>query len=1056
MGVKLEASDFSSNDNSIGLNDSFEANSTTDQYVGFRVDGDSSNAFEGEMADVHLVDGQALDGDSFGKDQDGTWVRQSYSGDHGTNGFHLDFEDADNLGNDASSNGNNLTANGDPDQIIMNDPGEGTDGNDVIIGNDKLSTLDGGAGDDLLVAGDVIGGEEALSSIGMSGGTSDYLTTTLAAEGNRTTWTFSSWVKRDSISDLNGHIFGSGPNLSNTSNSTMSYIRFDSDNHLSVYDYDQGLQGHVRTEMAFTDNDWHHITVAYDTTQDNPEDRVKFYVDGVEVGKEAGSQYPDEDFEGYFNTSQIHMIGRYSGGAGDRMFNGELARTEFVDGQALGAAAFGQEVGGEWSPSEYDGSYGDNGFHLDYSDGTNTGVDASGNGNDFGINGTLSHMAESGLNLPLPGGAMLNGGSGDDTLIGGAGDDTLVGGSGADVARYAGSMADYTITNNGDGSYSVSNSKNSQAGDIGKDMLSGIETVEFDDNGTVTSIDLTEESGPVGSDAKVVLAAWEAVTHKLTVTDADLLEADTTEVLTYSIDGLEADGNGVYTLASGATVTFDADGNYTYNPAASGQPTNDSFTWRATDTSGLSTKGTVKLSAGPEALYGIGHSVSIDGDAGRLNWTPVGNADRTKWTLSGWVKLDGTNEAQMIYSLDRGNHANNSDMFYIGFTADGNFRIYEIQNASPSVLELNLKTEQTWDETEGWINYHIEMDTSQSDPSQRVRLWMNGVAVSNYAEELYPDHHAQMGLGMDETMTIGREDTRNRNPLQGELAEMRYLDGVTHGGPEAAGLGHFEDGAWVPDAYEGDYGANGYHLDFADSNAFATDRSGQGNSGSFTISGSLNEGTDTPTTGLDLSGVDYTATDGNDMLKGGSRTATLDGGAGDDLIEAGDVIGGEEALSSIGMSGGTSDYMTTTLEAEGNRTTWTFSSWVKRDSISDLNGHIFGSGPNLSNTSNSTMSYIRFDSDNHLSVYDYDQGVQGHVRTEMAFTDNDWHHITVAYDTTQDNPEDRVKFYVDGVEVGKEAGSQYPDPDFEGYFNTSQIHMIGRYSGGGGQPHVQR
>ena len=55
-----------------------------------------TNAFyNGYLADVHFVDGQALDKTSFGGfDPDtGVWNPKEYSGTHGTNGFHLDFSD---------------------------------------------------------------------------------------------------------------------------------------------------------------------------------------------------------------------------------------------------------------------------------------------------------------------------------------------------------------------------------------------------------------------------------------------------------------------------------------------------------------------------------------------------------------------------------------------------------------------------------------------------------------------------------------------------------------------------------------------------------------------------------------------------------------------------------------------------------------------------------------------------------------------------------------------------------------------------------------------------
>ena len=71
--------------------------------------------FSGCLADVFLIDGQALDPTSFGEfDTNDVWQPIAYTGSYGTNGFHLPFSDnstAAALGTDTSSNGNTWTVN---------------------------------------------------------------------------------------------------------------------------------------------------------------------------------------------------------------------------------------------------------------------------------------------------------------------------------------------------------------------------------------------------------------------------------------------------------------------------------------------------------------------------------------------------------------------------------------------------------------------------------------------------------------------------------------------------------------------------------------------------------------------------------------------------------------------------------------------------------------------------------------------------------------------------------------------------------------------------------
>jgi len=72
--------------------------------------------FDGYMAEVNFVDGQALTPSSFGStnDQTGVWQPIAYTGTYGTNGFYLPFSNTastSTLGNDFSGNSNNWTTN---------------------------------------------------------------------------------------------------------------------------------------------------------------------------------------------------------------------------------------------------------------------------------------------------------------------------------------------------------------------------------------------------------------------------------------------------------------------------------------------------------------------------------------------------------------------------------------------------------------------------------------------------------------------------------------------------------------------------------------------------------------------------------------------------------------------------------------------------------------------------------------------------------------------------------------------------------------------------------
>jgi hypothetical protein len=102
----------------------------------------------GYLADIHFIDGQALDPSSFGEfDTNGVWQPIAYAGTYGTNGFHLPFSDnstAAALGTDTSSNGNTWTVNniavGGAQPALYSSPNLYTNAADVIANGTPLSS----------------------------------------------------------------------------------------------------------------------------------------------------------------------------------------------------------------------------------------------------------------------------------------------------------------------------------------------------------------------------------------------------------------------------------------------------------------------------------------------------------------------------------------------------------------------------------------------------------------------------------------------------------------------------------------------------------------------------------------------------------------------------------------------------------------------------------------------------------------------------------------------------------------------------------------------------
>ena len=109
---------------SFGVNSAPSLNATmgfntasTTQRLGLDAPASSAYHYDGYMAEVNFIDGQALTPSSFGQTDatTGVWVPKRYSGTYGTNGFYLKFNDATTtttIGNDSSGNANNWTTGG--------------------------------------------------------------------------------------------------------------------------------------------------------------------------------------------------------------------------------------------------------------------------------------------------------------------------------------------------------------------------------------------------------------------------------------------------------------------------------------------------------------------------------------------------------------------------------------------------------------------------------------------------------------------------------------------------------------------------------------------------------------------------------------------------------------------------------------------------------------------------------------------------------------------------------------------------------------------------------
>jgi len=204
---------------------------------------------------------------------------------------------------------------------------------------------------------------------------------------SRRTWTYSTWVKRGNLADQQESILSWG-------DEDFFDVRFQDgtpDDGIIVYISD-GDSKSLATNRLFRDpSAWYHIVIASDTTDGTAGDRTRIYVNGVEETSFASEAQPDQnyDYRGLVSGDPIVIGNRYTG---SHYFDGYLADTHFIDGQQLAPSNFGEtNDNGVWIPKKYLGTYGTNGFKLEYkqtgtsANSSGIGADTSGNDHHFSV-----------------------------------------------------------------------------------------------------------------------------------------------------------------------------------------------------------------------------------------------------------------------------------------------------------------------------------------------------------------------------------------------------------------------------------------------------------------------------------------------------------------------------------------------------------------------------------------------------------------------------------------------------------------------------------------------
>lgn len=208
-------------------------------------------------------------------------------------------------------------------------------------------------------------------------GSTEYLTKTFGSSGTSAkASSLSFWIRRGGTGTTqqvmmapagggNEDMFGF-----NTSNTLVMFVN--------------GSPGITGTTAITSTTLWYHVLVAIDTDQGTAANRVRIYINGVEESYTGSAPALGTTFNGWAQAV-AHEIGRNS--AGNRHYlNADLALIHFIDGSQLTPSSF--YSGG--AAVQYAGSFGTNGFFLDFSNSADMGNDSSSNNHDFTLTNVSS------------------------------------------------------------------------------------------------------------------------------------------------------------------------------------------------------------------------------------------------------------------------------------------------------------------------------------------------------------------------------------------------------------------------------------------------------------------------------------------------------------------------------------------------------------------------------------------------------------------------------------------------------------------------------------------
>ena len=179
----------------------------------------------------------------------------------------------------------------------------------------------------ILGANSVSGGYEVSNSLRFNDDDSARLSRTPSSEGNRKTWSYSTWFKRGNLKSSGSMNFISAGAQSGT-NGTC--IQTNNDSLRFIHDDGTPFFTFQSSQVLRDVSAWYHLLVTCDTTDGTAGDRIKFYLNGNNITSNmsyTNGSAPSQNSDLRINDDGAHNIGARSH-HNDNFFDGYMAETK--------------------------------------------------------------------------------------------------------------------------------------------------------------------------------------------------------------------------------------------------------------------------------------------------------------------------------------------------------------------------------------------------------------------------------------------------------------------------------------------------------------------------------------------------------------------------------------------------------------------------------------------------------------------------------------------------------------------------------------------------------